>query len=335
MSTLVYPTFQPTSSRMLSTLYSEDAGRIGDMQGCPSELSDRGWQIDPLLDSIESPAVREAVQNVFSDLLRLLDCLRFVGSRWLPANESRKALAIFTLIHVDACSVVDSVQQAMQTVGVDKTLYETLDGISFALNHDLQKVFECELKGATDQPNELVIGKLVHGHGMLTNCLQQSTVVLAQVFDPTFSGARFFNNSDARLQESLLLCRDLSDLIRSVLDCEATLDRSARKFIIDRVIRFRDETMQFLMYRDWDEYERFAEEIVLSMGDSQKLAPVLHSFRCYLETLVGQVKLRVVLAADSQDSLRYQVCAHGNGAPDGQNGSTTSHEVSEQRLSVA
>jgi hypothetical protein len=67
--------------------------------------------------------------------------------------------------------------------------------------------------------------------------------------------------------------------------------------------------MQFLMYKDWDEYERFTEELVLSIGNSQKLAPVLHSFRCYLETLVGQVKLRAVLTTDSQDCFSYQVCA--------------------------
>ncbi len=314
MSTVLYSTFQSASSEMLSTVYPEVAGRTGDIQSCPSDLSDRGWQIDPLLYSIESPAVREAVENVFSDLLRLLDCLRFVGSRWLPANESQKALAIFALVHVDARSVVNAIQRAMQTIGVDEILYETLDGITFALNHDLRKVFEYELKGATDQPPELVIGKLVHSHGMLTNCLQQSTVALAQVFDGSFSGAHFFNNSDARLQESLLLCRDLSDLIRSVRDCEARLDGISRKFIIDQVIRFRDQTMQFLMYKDWDEYERFTEEIVLSIGDSQKLAPVLHSFRCYLETLIAQVKLREVLARDAQDSLRYQVCAQGKSA---------------------
>ena len=228
--------------------------------------------------------------------------------------KSQKTLAIFALVHVDARSVVESIQCAMTTADIDETLYETLDGITFAIDHDLHKVFESELKDAASQPPELVIGKLVYSHGMLTNCLQQSTVTLAQVFDPNFSGAHFFKNSDARLQESLLLCRDLSDLIRSVRECEATLDGVSRKFIIDRVIKFRDEIMQFLMYKDWDEYERFAEAIVLSMGDSRKLAPVLHSFRCYLETLVGQVRLRAVLATDSQDSSRYQVRVQGKNA---------------------
>ena len=314
MSTVLQSTYRPASSQMLSTAYSEAPGRIGDIQECPSELSDRGWQIDPLLASIESPAVREAVDDVFSDLLRLLDCLRFVGGRWLTANETEKTLAIFALVHVDARSVVESIQQAMNTVGVDENLYDTLDGITFAITHDLQKVFEYELKDAANQPPDMLIAKLVHSHGMLTNCLQQSTVSLAQVFDPNFSGAHFFNNSDARLQESLLLCRDLSDLIRGVRDCEARLDKTSKKFIIDRVIKFRDETMQFLMYKDWDEYERFVEAIALSMSDSRKLAPVLHAFRCYLETLVGQVKLRAVLASDSQDSSRYQVRIQGKTA---------------------
>jgi len=299
---------------MLSPVYTEVSGSGDDLQGSPSELSSKAWQINPLLASIDSPTIREAVDNVFSDLLRLLDSLRFVGGRWLPANEIQKTLAIFALVHDDARSVVESIQGAMNTGGIDETLYEALDGITFAINHDLQKVFEYELKDAANQPRELVISKLVHCHGMLTNCLQQSTVTLAQVFEPNFSGAHFFKNSDARLQESLLLCRDLSDLIRSVRECEARLDKASRKYIIDRVIKFRDETMQFLMYKDWDEYERFAEEIALSMGDSRKLAHVLHAFQCYLETLVGQVRLRAVLAMDPQDPSRYQVSVHGKTA---------------------
>ena len=155
----------------------------------------------------------------------------------------------------------------------------------------------------------LVIGKLIHSHGTLSNCLQQSIVALAQVFEPAFSSALFFNNSDARLQESLLLCRDLSELIRDVADCEARPDGHSRTLIIDRVMRFRDGTMQFLMYKDWEEYEQFADKIVLSIADPQELGSVLHSFRCYLETLVGQIKLRAVLATDSDHSLHYQVCA--------------------------
>lgn len=304
----------PAPSQMMSPVYPEVSGSSDDIQGSPLELSSRVWQINPLLASIESPKIREAVDNVFSDLLRLLECLRFVGGRWLPANEINKTLAIYTLVQVDARSVIESIQCAMNTAGIDETLYETLDGITFAINHDLQKVFEYELKDAANQPRELVISKLVHCHGMLTNCLQQSIVTLAQVFEPNFSGAHFFKNSDARLQESLLLCRDLSDLIRSVRECEARLDGASQKYIIDRVIKFRDETMQLLMYKDWDEYERFAEAIALSMGDSRKLAPVLHAFTCYLETLSGQVRLRAVLATAHQDSSRYQVRVQGKNA---------------------
>ena len=314
MSTVLQSKYLPASSQMLSPVYPEVSGSSDNIHGFHSELLSRAWQLNPLLASIESPTIREAVDNVFSDLLRLLDCLRFVGGRWLPANEIKKTLAIFTLVQVDTRSVVESIQCAMNTAGIDETLYETLDGITFAIDHDLHKVFEIELKDAANQPRESVISKLVYSHGMLTNCLQQSTVTLAQVFDPNFSGAHFFKNSDARLEESLSLCRDLSDLIRSVRECEARLDAGSRKYIIDRVIKFRDETMQFLMYKDWDEYERFAEAIALSMGDSQKLAPILHAFTCYLETLIGQVRLRAVLAKDPQDSSRYQVSVHGKTA---------------------
>ncbi|HYE64953.1 MAG TPA: hypothetical protein VD966_05190, partial [Pyrinomonadaceae bacterium] len=56
----------------------------------------------------------------------------------------------------------------------------------------------------------------------------------------------------------------------------------------------RHGSMHYLMYRDWEEFERFVVE-VMDTRSAGELAPVLHRFARYLETLLGQVRMRAVL----------------------------------------
>jgi hypothetical protein len=50
------------------------------------------------------------------------------------------------------------------------------------------------------------------------------------------------------------------------------------------------------MYSDWPQFESFCERIKVAAPSPLELEPVLHQFRCYLETLLGQVRMRAVLA---------------------------------------
>jgi hypothetical protein len=53
--------------------------------------------------------------------------------------------------------------------------------------------------------------------------------------------------------------------------------------------------MELLMYSDWPQFESACQQIN-PQHDSQQLGAVLHQFRCYLETLLSQVRMRAVLA---------------------------------------
>jgi hypothetical protein len=54
------------------------------------------------------------------------------------------------------------------------------------------------------------------------------------------------------------------------------------------------------MFKDWEACERFIEEVGAARG-AIELAPVLNRFSAYLETLLGQVNMRVVLADNPFD----------------------------------
>ena len=296
----------------------EDAAttRVQYNSGLPTEESRRSpvrLQIDLLVAHIEDRTVRDLVYTVFEDLLCLLESLDLIESHLHTVDHARETLVLFQLIHDEARALMEFIRRnALSVDAINETLHETLDGIAFAMSHDLQRVFESELDRPIDEPDIVVIGKLNRSHGVLINCLQQSAVTLAMVFDSTLVGAKLFDNSDVRYWESIELCKGLSDLIQLLVCFEEEMDEQARASMVRGITKFRTQSMQFLMYTDWPEFESFCEKAVSSLDDPQKLESVSHQFRCYLETLLGQVKLRSVLADvfEFSDYLQLQFSDH-------------------------
>jgi hypothetical protein len=288
--------------------------RVQDNLGLPTTESRRSpvrLQIDLLVAHIEDRTVRDLVYTVFEDLLCLLESLDLIESDLHTVDHARETLVLFQLIHGEARALMEFIRtNALSVAAITETLHETLDGIAFAMSHDLQRVFESELDRPIDEPDIVVIGKLNRSHGVLINCLQQSAITLAMVFDSTLVGAKLFNNSDVRYWESIELCNGLSDLIQLMVCFEEEMDERARESMVRGITKFRTQSMQFLMYADWPEFESFCEKALSSLDDPQKLEPVSHQFRCYLETLLGQVKLRAVLADVFEFSDYLQFADH-------------------------
>jgi hypothetical protein len=55
------------------------------------------------------------------------------------------------------------------------------------------------------------------------------------------------------------------------------------------------------MYKDWQEFETIADHLLTHEPGTTEPGSPIHSFHCYLDTLLGQVKLRAVLADVSCD----------------------------------
>ncbi len=254
------------------------------------------FQIRSVVRDIESPAVRELIDVVFDDLLRLLECLDLIEIHLRKLESAEQTLAMFQLIHDDARDLVDFIQNdGLKPELLTEELFDTLDGIAFAVNHDLQRVFKTELQTAALQnKTHATIGKLYRVHDILTNCLQQSTITLAMVFKPHLDGAKLFNNSDMRFRQSLQLCEGLAQVIQLIETAEAKPVETVFAALTDGVRKFRNESMELLMYSDWPQFEHFCDRIEIQ-NDPLQLSDAIHQFRCYLETLLGQVRMRAVL----------------------------------------
>jgi hypothetical protein len=205
---------------------------------------------------------------------------------------------LLEVLEFEVRSLIDYIDTRAIKLGAShEKLHEVLDGISYGITHDLRRVFERELvRGVTEQSIPIVYGKILHAHGLLTNCFQQSTITLLRVFKPQLDASTIFNDVELRLEQSLILCKDLSSLMRFVRLAQANGDPDVLRSVTTRILEFRDGSMQYLMYKDWRGYETLALEVITAVENNLDPKPLLHRFICYLEVLYGHVKMRAVLA---------------------------------------
>ncbi len=251
--------------------------------------------LEELVEGIPSTRVRRIVGAVFQDLLRLLECLSIIEGHLRHVQTAEETLAFFQLIRDEARSLIEFIRDdALNCSEVSGELADTLDGLVFALSHDLRRVFEGEYETSADNSAYVVLGRVHRAHDVLTNCLQQSIISLAVVYTPTLLITQLFNNTEKRYRQSLKLCSDL-ECLRQLVQ-EFVDQRTTAAELSAGLETFRHESLEFLMYSDWPQFESFCERARVSANDSSNLGDVLHQFLCYLETLLRQVKMRAVLA---------------------------------------
>ena len=262
-----------------------------------------------MVERISGVRIRRVVGAVFHDLLRLLECLSIIEGHLRHVNTAEETLAFFQLIRDEARSLIEFIRtDALDCNEISGELADTLDGLAFALSHDLRRVFEGEYETGVESSAYVVLGRVHRAHDVLTNCLQQSTISLALVYDPTLSVTQLFNNAERRYRQSLKLCLDLEclrNLVKQFMEGGATAGE-----LNSDLEAFRRDSLEFLMYSDWPQFESFCERIRVSGGTPSGLAEVLHQFLCYLETLIRQVKMRAVLADESNPAQNH--LSHGN-----------------------
>jgi hypothetical protein len=119
-------------------------------------------------------------------------------------------------------------------------------------------------------------------------------VTLVQAIDKDFDGRLIFPHLVDRFHEAQKLRQDLWDLrqyMKDVLDkrVEFNLDT-----MMTRIAEFRESSLPFLMYRDWEEFQRFSDSTITA-SNAIELRTLLRKFVSFLETLVQEVSKRGIL----------------------------------------
>jgi hypothetical protein len=287
------------------TLAERPAAFDSDYESRAAECPTAAALLEPLgalAERLQPHALAAAMRHIFAELNRLLEYLRLIELGLRKDEALRITLPVFARVHRRAHALVKYLATCVaRTEGVCDLLRDTLDGAVYALDHELRRAFNVELKGLSgSQPRALTRARLEHAHGLLRNCFQQTTIALAQVFNPALDGACLFDDLRVRREQSMMLCRELEGLIDKVRIAEHERRTEAVAALVDSLEEFRDGEMCHLMYRDWGEYEDFVGRVKAACRTAQ-VGPVLHTLACYLETLLGQVRMRSALAAPGLD----------------------------------
>lgn len=326
--------YSPSFDEQLTalTLALEDAAGVGEALSSASQVTCRAWisygrlataelrrnsasqklydatrkrtfallppSIVRLVESIPSPDFSTDLLFVFAGLFHLLEHLRFIEPLLTKDYSLKQSLPLWTLIHEEANAILDFIStRAMQSERLDETLFDTLDGTSYAIGMELRKVFAHELVGMSEARNAMTLFvKVENAHGLLRDCFQQSVITLAQSFDATFEPEPLFSALQSKVEQSLRLRRDVWRLLKDVREVERARDMNRFPLLLEKCDAFRQGSMRYLMYKDWEAFERFVDEATAARGVAERI-PVLHRLGTFLETLFGQINMRAALAA--------------------------------------
>ena len=178
----------------------------------------------------------------------------------------------------------------------EDALFGSLDGAVYTASIELRKVYNYELAGLAEiRPTPFIYAKIETAFSLLNDSFQQTLVNFAQLVQPNIAATELFPNFHLKLKQSLVLRQNLWDILQSVKKAEQNPENYPLDSLHNHLNEFLDKTLRFLFYKDMETVERFIEEVLIT-PDKKDLVPILHRFGAYLDTLFGQVNMRVVLA---------------------------------------
>jgi hypothetical protein len=246
-------------------------------------------QFARVTDAIENARQRNLVTHIYARQLKALGTLSTV-ERMLTDKGASDAARLFVVVRRQCADLLAYLGNALESADfLDEDVRDALEGMRFVISHETAKVFRADFGAAQSR------AELTRAWGLMNNCLQQTAIALAQAFDPAACGEQLFTDYQSKVENSLALYRDLNALLNKVERARSSSGILLKHSLIRHVELFRDETMHFLMYRDWAEFLSFVEKLKGAFEEVESFDGVLHEFALYLDTLVHHVSMREVL----------------------------------------
>jgi hypothetical protein len=246
--------------------------------------------------AIANARERKQAARVFLELFRLLHYLEYADPDRVPEEDLKNTLLVFSLVTSEARLLLTYLERkAMTELNAESPLFQLYDSFVYCLPLELKKVINTELLDiSVAQQADHIRMRVENSHGILKDCFQQSAVQLAQVFDPVIEGDQIFPDFTAKLEQSLRLRDGLARLIKAVRIFEKKPDEKSAVHLKRAISDFYDNSMKYLMYRDWRGFEMFFIEILKTTAPSA-LAHISHRFDTFLMTLFREVQKRAIL----------------------------------------
>ncbi len=251
-----------------------------------------------LMDSKHiSLAEKADLQLVLPRFAKILKWLSAVGAMLKQDEPLKPALLIFSRVYEQINEMTSFINnRLLRFPNEEDKLFGTLDGAAYTASIELRKVFNHELSGLVDiRTTPSVYAKIETAYSLLNDSFQLTLISFAKLVDPTIEPEKIFPNLKTKLEESVQLRQKMWNMLQDIQTAEQNPETFPLNDLYEKLIDFRDKTQHFLFYKDKETIERFIEEVLITKSKTD-LVPILHRFSAYIETLFGQVNMRVVLA---------------------------------------
>lgn len=233
---------------------------------------------------------------------KILKWLSVIG-RMLEKDEPLKpALLIFSRVNEQIFELTTYINNRLERFpNEEAVLFSSLDAASYTASIELKKVYSQELAGiARMRPSPSIYARMETAYTLLTEGFQQMLAGFAQLVDPSTNIFELFPNFAVKLDQSLVLRKELWEVAQIVQAAEQNPGDKEIAKLHTAVKGLLKGSSRYLFYKDTETVERFVEEILITK-QNKDLVPILHRFGAYLDTLFGQVSHRTVLAGHPFD----------------------------------
>jgi hypothetical protein len=251
--------------------------------------------LSAVLRSIPGERERRNLTLSLLYLHRFLRYLKLVATGLENDRPLRVYLAVFALLHEQSEAFCDFLRSRFPPQRGDPKLQSAADLVVHSIRSGVGRVFERELKAVLCAKDAAAIyARVENSHGLLRSLYQNAAVSLVQAVDETVDAKELFPSMRAGMQQGQKLIRDLWDLrqsLRNELERAVGLDLNG---VMDRIAKFREDSLRFLMYQDWGEFERCSEKLIMA-GSELEARTLVRKFVGFLELLIQEVSKRSVL----------------------------------------
>ena len=262
------------------------------------------WQL--LESKPMSPVMEADLRLVLPRFAKILKWLSVIEKMLRNDEPLKPSLLIFSRIYEQIQDMMTYINnRLLRFPNEEDELFCALDGAAYTASIELRKVYNYELAGVAEiRPTPSVYAKLETAYALLNDSFQQTVISFAKLLDPNVEPMKLFPNFQSKLDHSLLLRQSLWQVLQGVKNAERNPETYPMDSLHQQLDDFLDSTLQYLFYKDMETVERFIEEVLITTNNKD-LVPILHRFGAYLETLFGQVNMRVVLAKHPFQERRW------------------------------
>lgn len=254
--------------------------------------------LNKLLESKPVPFSTEAdLRLVLPRFAKVLKWLSVIGEMLAQDEPLKPSLLIFARIYEQIQEMTNYINnRLLRFPNEEDELFGTLDGAAYTASIELRKVFNHELSGIVDIPTTpSVYAKIETAYSLLNDSFELTLISFAYLIEPSIESEQIFPILREKLKHSIILRRKMWEILQDVRSAEQNPDDFPLEDLNGKLTEFRDTTQHYLFYKDKETVERFIEEVLVTRNNKD-LVPILHRFSAYLETLYGQVNMRIVLA---------------------------------------